>query len=161
MIVLSLHYKMASLTQFRFLMDLDRFSRVPFNCEFCAQVNKPKTIVSCHMWRACCNSISLFSMGGLLILQPFHHFNHVTAHSPTLLSLFLCHRLITYVTWRAAHVIQNKRQEMWSSGIVLHNNRAHTPAATKRLLLRFRSGMVDHHHTARTWLPLIFISFLV
>ena len=26
-----------------------------------------------------------------LILQPFHHFTYITAHSPTLLSLYLCH----------------------------------------------------------------------
>ena len=38
-----------------------------------------------------------------LILQPFRCFTYVTAHSPTLLSLLLRHRLFTYVTWRAAH----------------------------------------------------------
>ena len=32
-------------------------------------------------------------------------FTYVTAHSPTLVSLFLRHRLFTYVTWRAAHDI--------------------------------------------------------
>ena len=39
-----------------------------------------------------------------LILQPFRCFTYVTAHSPILLSLLLCHRLFTYVTWRATHV---------------------------------------------------------
>ena len=34
------------------------------------------------------------------------HFTYVTAHSPTLLSLLLRHRIFTYVTWRAAHVTQ-------------------------------------------------------
>ena len=34
------------------------------------------------------------------ILQPFRCFTYVTAHSPTLLSLLLRHRLFT---WRAAH----------------------------------------------------------
>ena len=38
-----------------------------------------------------------------LILQPFRSFTYVTAHSPTLLSIHLRHRLFTYVTWRAAH----------------------------------------------------------
>ena len=38
-----------------------------------------------------------------LILQPFCCFTYVIAHSPTLLSLLLCHRLFTYVTWRATH----------------------------------------------------------
>ena len=55
----------------------------------------------------------------ILILQPFRRFTYVTAHSPTLLSLFLrhssfsnpfslllCHRLFT---WRAAHVYRNCR----------------------------------------------------
>ena len=39
----------------------------------------------------------------ILILQAFRHFTYVTAHSPTLLSLLLRHRIFTYVTWRAAH----------------------------------------------------------
>ena len=39
------------------------------------------------------------------ILQPFHGFTYVTAHSPTFLSILLRHRLFTYVTWRAAHEI--------------------------------------------------------
>ena len=39
-----------------------------------------------------------------LILQPFRCFTYVEAHSPTLLSLLLRHRIFTYVTWRAAHV---------------------------------------------------------
>ena len=43
-----------------------------------------------------------------LILQPFRYFTYVTDHSPTLLPLLLCHRIFTYVTWRAAHV---ERQE--------------------------------------------------
>ena len=38
-----------------------------------------------------------------VILQPFHCFTYITAHSPTLLSLLLPHRIFTYVTWRAAH----------------------------------------------------------
>ena len=38
-----------------------------------------------------------------LILQTFRCFTYATAHSPTLLSLLLSHRLFTYVTWRAAH----------------------------------------------------------
>ena len=69
-----------------------------------------------------------------LILQPFHHFTYVTAHSPTLPSLYLRHssfsyptvasptsqlifqtllshllrhRLFTYLTWRADHDVKN------------------------------------------------------
>ena len=51
-----------------------------------------------------------------------------------------------------------------SSGIVLHhgNARPHTVAATKRLLKLFRWEVFDHPpSTARTWLPVIFISFLL
>ena len=39
------------------------------------------------------------------IVQPFCCFTYITAHSATLLSLLLRHRLFTYITWRAAHVI--------------------------------------------------------
>ena len=38
-----------------------------------------------------------------LIRQPFRCFTYATAHSPTLLSLLLRHRIFTYVTWRATH----------------------------------------------------------
>ena len=41
------------------------------------------------------------------ILQPFRCFTYVTAHSTTLLSLLLRHRIFTYVTWRAAHENRN------------------------------------------------------
>ena len=38
-----------------------------------------------------------------LILQPFRCFTYVTAHSQSLLSLLVRHKLFTYFTWRAAH----------------------------------------------------------
>ena len=40
-----------------------------------------------------------------LILQPFHCFSYITAHSPALLSPLLRHRIFTYVTRRAAHAV--------------------------------------------------------
>ena len=40
-----------------------------------------------------------------LTLQPFRCLTYVTVHSPTLLSPLLRHRIFTYVTWRAAHVV--------------------------------------------------------
>ena len=49
------------------------------------------------------SKLSVTSPTSQLILQPFRCFSCVTAHSPTLLSLLLHHRLFTYVTWRAAH----------------------------------------------------------
>ena len=51
-----------------------------------------------------------------------------------------------------------------SSGIVLlHDSaRPHTAAATKRLMKRFQWEVFDHpQSSARTWLPVIFITFLV
>ena len=39
-----------------------------------------------------------------LILQCFRCFNYVTAHSPTLLLLLLHHRIFTYVTWPSLHL---------------------------------------------------------
>ena len=56
------------------------------------------------------------------------------------------------------------RRGMLSSGIVpLHDNvRPHAAAAAKRLLKRFRWEVFDHpQSSARTWLPVNFISFLV
>ena len=53
---------------------------------------------------------------------------------------------------------------MLSSGIVLlyDNSRSHTAAATKRLLKRFEWEVFDHPpSSARTWLPVMFIYFLV
>ena len=49
------------------------------------------------------SNLSVTSPTSQLILQPFRCFAYTTAHSPTLLSLFLRHRLFTYVTWRAVH----------------------------------------------------------
>ena len=47
--------------------------------------------------------------------------------------------------------------------VLLHNNAPpHTAGATKRLLKRFRLEVFDNPPTfARTWLPVISISFLV
>ena len=53
------------------------------------------------------SKLSVASPMSQLILQPFSHFTYVTAHSSTLLLLLLRHRLFTYVTWRAAHVVHN------------------------------------------------------
>ena len=51
------------------------------------------------------SNLSVTSPTSQLILQPFRRFTYVTAHSPSLLSLFLRHRLFIYVTWRAAHAV--------------------------------------------------------
>ena len=51
------------------------------------------------------SNLSITSPTSQLILQPFCCFTYVTAHSPTLLQLLLCHKIFNYVTWRAAHEI--------------------------------------------------------
>ena len=51
-----------------------------------------------------------------LILQPFRCFTYVTAHSLTLISLLLRHRLFTYVTCRAAHGDMDSKDEDKISG---------------------------------------------
>ena len=48
------------------------------------------------------SKLSVTSPTSQLILQPFPRFTYVTAHSPTLLSPLLRHRIFTYVTWRAS-----------------------------------------------------------
>ena len=58
---------------------------------------------SLHLRHSSLSNPSVSLPTSQLILQPFCSFTYVTAHSPTLLSLLLCHRLFTYVTWRAAH----------------------------------------------------------
>ena len=101
-----------------------------------------------------------------LILQPFHNFTYVTAlslahpslylrHSlfsnpsvasptsqlsPILLSLFLSHRHFTYVTWRAAHDVNNEWDRrgpvsgiyLFTGGHVL-NLRSETVAVLRRM----------------------------
>ena len=59
--------------------------------------------LSIHLHHSSFSNTSVTLPMSQLILQPFHCFIYITAHSPTLLSLLLCHRLFTYDTWRAAH----------------------------------------------------------
>ena len=58
---------------------------------------------SLHLRHSSFSSPSLALPTSQLILQPFRCFTYVTAHSPTLVSLFPRHKLFTYVTWRAVH----------------------------------------------------------
>ena len=58
------------------------------------------TFLSLHLHHSSFSNPSVALPMSQFILQPFHCFTYVTAHSPTLLSLLLCHRLIT---WRATH----------------------------------------------------------
>ena len=60
------------------------------------------------LWAEVILQLSVTSTTSQLILQPFRRFTHVTAHSPTFLSVLLRHRLLTYVTWRAAHDVENE-----------------------------------------------------
>ena len=59
---------------------------------------------SLHLRHSSFSNPSLALPTSQLIIQYFHCFTYVTDHSPTLLLLFLHHRIFTYVTWRATHV---------------------------------------------------------
>ena len=58
---------------------------------------------SLHLRHSSFSNPSLALLKSQLILQPSRCFTYVTAHSRTLLSLLLRHRIFTYVTCRAAH----------------------------------------------------------
>ena len=60
------------------------------------------TFPSLHLHHSSSSNPSVTLPMSQLILQPFRCFTYITVHSPTLLSLLLCHKLFTYVTWRAA-----------------------------------------------------------
>ena len=62
---------------------------------------------SLHLRHSWLSNPSLALSTSQLILQPFRCFTYVTAHSPTLISLLLRYRIFTYVTWRAAHAVDN------------------------------------------------------
>ena len=63
------------------------------------------TFPSLHLRHSSFSNPSVALPMSQLILQPFRCFTYVTAHTPTLLSLLIRHRLFTYVTWRATHEI--------------------------------------------------------
>ena len=63
---------------------------------------------SFHLRHSSFSNPSLALPTSQLILQPLRCFTYVTALSPTLLSLFLRHRIFTYVTWRAAHATEKR-----------------------------------------------------
>ena len=65
---------------------------------------------SLHLHHSSLSNPSLVLSTSQLIVQPFRCFTYVTAHSPTLLLLFLRHRIFTYVTWRATHGINKQRR---------------------------------------------------
>ena len=60
------------------------------------------TFPSLHLCHSSFSNRSFALPTSQLILQPFHCFTYVTAHSPNLLSLYLHHRLFTYVTYLAS-----------------------------------------------------------
>ena len=65
------------------------------------------TFPSLRLCHSSFSNPSIDLLASQLILQPFHCFTYITAHSPTLLLLLLCYRLFTYVTWWAAHALYN------------------------------------------------------
>ena len=81
---------------------------------------------------------SITSPTSQLILQLFCCFTYVTAHSPTLLSLHLCHssfsnhsvtllhyRHFTYISWQATHDVAQDLIK-WKGGNSSKNDRKHT-----------------------------------
>ena len=66
------------------------------------------TFLSLHPRYSSISNPSVALPTSQLILQPFRCFTYDTGHSPTLLSLLLRHRLFTYVTRRAVHVMYNE-----------------------------------------------------
>ena len=68
---------------------------------------------SLHLCHSSFSNPSVALPTSQLILQHFRCFTYVTAHSRTLLSLLLCHRLLTYVTWLAAQA--ERRTSLLSS----------------------------------------------
>ena len=60
-------------------------------------------IRSLHLRHSSFSNPSLALPTSQLILQPFRCFTYVTAHSATLPSPLLRHRIFTYVTWRSSH----------------------------------------------------------
>ena len=67
------------------------------------KVGEWATFQSLHLRHSSFSNPSVALPTSQLILQPFRCFTYATAHSATLLSLLLCHKLFTCVTWRAAH----------------------------------------------------------
>ena len=60
--------------------------------------------MSCDVDELCSfSNISVASSTSQVILQLFRCFTYVTAHYPSLLSLHLCHKHFTNVSWRAVH----------------------------------------------------------
>ena len=70
--------------------------------------------------------------------------------------------IVSRQMWSACAVIRFLYSHQVTRNVVLYDNvRPRTAAATKRLLKRFRWEVFDHPpSSARTWLPVIFISFL-
>ena len=84
------------------------------------------TFPSLHLRYSSFPNPSVALLTSQLILQPFRCFTSVTAHSPTLLSLLLLHRLFTYVTWQAAH--GNKTNTILSYFIISNCSRFQNPS---------------------------------
>ena len=89
----SLHLRHNSFSKPSVALPTSQFILQPFSCF---------TYITVH--ELCSFSIlSVTSTTSQLILQPFRRFTYITVHSPILPLLHLRHRLLTYVTWRAAH----------------------------------------------------------
>ena len=84
-------------------------SSIPVRVNFLVEVFLNRiTFPSLHLRHNSFSNSPVALRTSQLIFQPFRCFTYVTAHSPTLLSLLLRHRLFTYVSWYAAHAKHSK-----------------------------------------------------
>ena len=83
-----------------------------------------QTFPSLHLRHSSFSKPSVALSTSQLILQPFRCFTYVTAHSPTLFSLLLRHRLFTYVTWRPDHAAPVRRGSyLWITYIIFWSHK--------------------------------------
>ena len=94
---------------------------------------------SLHLRHSSFSNPSLALSTSQLILQPFRCFTYITAHSPTLILLLLCHRIFTYFTWRAAHVRGRSAHSPSFPSLHLRHNSFSNPSlalSTSQLILQ-------------------------
>ena len=129
----SLHLRQNSLSNPSVALPTSQFILQPLR-RFTYVTGHSLTLLSLYVRHSSFSNPSVVSPTSKPIFQPFSCLTYVTAHSPTLLSLylryssfsnpsvaspksqlilqtllslFLRHRLFTYVTWRAAHEVKN------------------------------------------------------
>ena len=83
--------------------ELCSFSKLSVHFIYVTAHSDSPSFPSLHLRDSSFSNLYITLPTSQLILQPFRCFTYVTAHSPTILSPLLRHKIFTYVTWRAAH----------------------------------------------------------